>query len=50
VKAKDTQDVTETVEITDEVDEEQQIRNEVCPLDLWFIIVLTCVLARKIER
>jgi AdoMet-dependent rRNA methyltransferase SPB1 len=28
VKAKDTQDVTETVEITDEVDEEQQIRNE----------------------
>ncbi|KAG2159968.1 Spb1 C-terminal domain-containing protein [Suillus bovinus] len=28
VKAKDTQDVTETVEITDEVDEEQQIRDE----------------------
>ncbi|KAG1899114.1 Spb1 C-terminal domain-containing protein [Suillus fuscotomentosus] len=28
VKAKDTQDVTETVEITEEVDEEQQIRNE----------------------
>ncbi|KAG1783842.1 Spb1 C-terminal domain-containing protein [Suillus placidus] len=28
VKAKDTQDVTETVEITDEADEEQQIRNE----------------------
>ncbi|KAG1867951.1 Spb1 C-terminal domain-containing protein [Suillus subalutaceus] len=28
VKAENTQDVTETVEITDEVDEEQQIRNE----------------------
>ncbi|KAG1801518.1 Spb1 C-terminal domain-containing protein [Suillus plorans] len=28
IKAKDTQDVTETVEITEEVDEEQQIRNE----------------------
>ncbi|KAG2366640.1 FtsJ-domain-containing protein [Suillus spraguei] len=28
VKAEDTQDITETVEITDEVDEEQQIRNE----------------------
>ncbi|KAG1826047.1 Spb1 C-terminal domain-containing protein [Suillus subaureus] len=28
VKAEDTQDVTETVEITDDVDEEQQIRNE----------------------
>ncbi|KAG1755177.1 Spb1 C-terminal domain-containing protein [Suillus paluster] len=28
VKAKDAQDLTETVEITDDVDEEQQIRNE----------------------
>jgi len=42
VKAKDAQDLTETVEITDEVDEEQQIRNEVCVLGgLWVLIILT---------
>lgn len=29
VKAKDVEDLVETVEITDEVDEEQEIRNEV---------------------
>ena len=31
VKSKDTEDLTETVEITEEVDEEQQISDEVCP-------------------
>jgi AdoMet-dependent rRNA methyltransferase SPB1 len=30
VKEKDVEDLVETAEVTDELDEEQQIRNEVC--------------------
>ena len=30
MKSKDTEELTEEVEITDEIDEEQQIQDEVC--------------------